>query len=364
MDPCVRAPFVVLCETYFAPCARSLPPPLEADRSTGRLAGFTPFRFRTVSLRSVPPSSPRGRPLHRASGSIWTDYVACACSSAGVLPRVPPPVALLAHTMWLPRSIDPCSRARSSSLSLRCSALRPPPPKLPPRRQPVPPFFCVRRQDGRSCTAAAARAGSRTSSQGVVAMLSRCSSLRSEGSPSLRCGLLLASSAVGSGRLSRESGQRDGRALLQTGRVGSRPSSQGRRTPQALSGRRVDLRCSCFSSPPPPFGRAARLSSCGSYLHAAARVVLPLGRIVPLPIRVRAKGVAPPLPWHPRTSKGCMILWLHPRPAARSRRGEQAGRARATAPSPRRVRPSAGSATVPRAAGLVADRVAIVTHVC
>ena len=141
MDPCVRAPFVVLCETYFAPCARSLPPPLEADRSTGRLAGFTPFRFRTVSLRSVPPSSPRGRPLHRASGSIWTDYVACACSSAGVLPRVPPPVALLAHTMWLPRSIDPCSRARCSSLSLRCSALRPPPPKLPPRRQPVPPFF-------------------------------------------------------------------------------------------------------------------------------------------------------------------------------------------------------------------------------
>ena len=216
---------------------------------------------------------------------------------------------------------------------------------------------------GRSCTAAAARAGSRTSSQGVVAMLSRCSSLRSEGSPSLRCGLLLASSAVGSGRLSRESGQRDGRALLQTGRVGSRPSSQGRRTPQALSGRRVDLRCSCFSSPPPPFGRAARLSSCGSYLHAAARVVLPLGRIVPLPIRVRAKGVAPPLPWHPRTSKGCMILWLHPRPAARSRRGEQAGRARATAPSPRRVRPSAGSATVPRAAGLVADRAAIVTCV-
>ena len=68
MDPCVRAPFVVLCETYFAPCARSLPPPLEADRSTGRLAGFTPFRFRTVSLRSVPPSSPRGRPLHRAPG--------------------------------------------------------------------------------------------------------------------------------------------------------------------------------------------------------------------------------------------------------------------------------------------------------
>ena len=112
MDPCVRAPSVVLCETYFAP-----------------------------TLRSVPPSSPRGRPLHRASGSIWTDYVACACSSAGVLPRVPPPVALLAHTMWLPRSIDPCSRARCSSLSLRCSALRPPPPKLPPRRQPVPPFF-------------------------------------------------------------------------------------------------------------------------------------------------------------------------------------------------------------------------------
>ena len=40
MDPCVRAPFVVLCETYFAPCARSLPPPLEADRSTGRLEAF------------------------------------------------------------------------------------------------------------------------------------------------------------------------------------------------------------------------------------------------------------------------------------------------------------------------------------
>ena len=39
MDPCVRAPSVVLCETYFAP-----------------------------TLRSVPPSSPRGRPLHRAPG--------------------------------------------------------------------------------------------------------------------------------------------------------------------------------------------------------------------------------------------------------------------------------------------------------